>query len=78
MRQRTIRDRLLSLLVEYQPKFVSGEEISRQLGCSRAAIWKHMEELRQQGYEIEARPRNGYRLMYRPDRVARGDNEPRG
>ncbi len=70
MRQRTIRDRLLSLLVEYQPKFVSGEEISRQLGCSRAAIWKHMEELRQQGYEIEARPRNGYRLMYRPDRVA--------
>jgi BirA family biotin operon repressor/biotin-[acetyl-CoA-carboxylase] ligase len=70
LRQRTIRDRLLSLLVEYQPRFVSGEEISRQLGCSRAAIWKHMEELRQEGYEIEARPRNGYRLMYRPDRVA--------
>ncbi|SFJ59238.1 biotin--[acetyl-CoA-carboxylase] ligase [Thermoflavimicrobium dichotomicum] len=65
-----IRDRLLSLLIQYQPQFVSGEEISRELGCSRAAVWKHIEELRQEGYEIEARPRSGYRLLYRPDRVA--------
>jgi BirA family biotin operon repressor/biotin-[acetyl-CoA-carboxylase] ligase len=57
-------------LIKYQPQYVSGEEISRQVGCSRAAIWKHIEELRQEGYEIEARPRSGYRLVYRPDRVA--------
>ncbi len=66
----SIRDELLKVLIQNQPHFLSGEEISRKVGCSRAAIWKHIEELRHQGYEIEARPRNGYRLVYRPDRVA--------
>lgn len=66
----SIRDELISVLIENQPYFLSGEEISRKVGCSRAAIWKHIEELRSEGYEIEARPRSGYRLVYRPDRVA--------
>lgn len=56
--------------MENQEQTWSGEEISRRLGCSRAAVWKHIEELRQEGYEIEARPRSGYRLIYRPDRLA--------
>jgi BirA family transcriptional regulator, biotin operon repressor / biotin---[acetyl-CoA-carboxylase] ligase len=65
-----IRDELIAVLIQTQPYFLSGEEISRKVGCSRMAIWKHIEELRQAGYEIEARPRSGYRLVYRPDRVA--------
>jgi BirA family transcriptional regulator, biotin operon repressor / biotin---[acetyl-CoA-carboxylase] ligase len=65
-----IRDELISILIQTQPSFLSGEEISRKVGCSRMAIWKHITELRQAGYEIEARPRRGYRLVYRPDRVA--------
>jgi len=58
------------MFMEKQGQTLSGEEISRRLGCSRAAVWKHIEELRQEGYEIEARPRSGYRLVHRPDRVA--------
>lgn len=65
-----IREKLLTLLVNRGEEYLSGEEISRQLQCSRTAIWKHMQELRKEGYEIEARPKIGYRLLYRPDRVA--------
>lgn len=66
----SIRDEILAVLLDTQPDYLSGEELSRKVGVSRAAVWKHMEELRAEGYEIEARPRSGYRLVYRPDRIA--------
>jgi BirA family biotin operon repressor/biotin-[acetyl-CoA-carboxylase] ligase len=65
-----LRHELLAVLLKGGTEFLSGEEISRLIGVSRAAIWKHIEELRSEGYEIEARSRRGYRLIYRPDRVA--------
>ena len=46
---------------------VSGAELSQKLGISRAAIWARIEELRQLGYEIEASPHRGYRLLSTPD-----------
>ncbi len=46
---------------------VSGEELSRRLGITRSAVWKHIEELREAGYGIEAVPRRGYRLVDVPD-----------
>jgi BirA family biotin operon repressor/biotin-[acetyl-CoA-carboxylase] ligase len=46
---------------------VSGAEIAEQLGITRAAIWGHIEELRQLGYDIEASPHFGYRLVSAPD-----------
>jgi BirA family transcriptional regulator, biotin operon repressor / biotin---[acetyl-CoA-carboxylase] ligase len=66
----SIRNELIRVLIANDAVFMSGEEISRKVGVSRAAIWKHIEELRQEGYEIEARPRHGYRLVHRPDRMA--------
>ncbi|HWS39945.1 MAG TPA: biotin--[acetyl-CoA-carboxylase] ligase [Arenimonas sp.] len=41
----------------------SGVELAQLLGISRAAIWKRVEVLRQQGLEIEASEAHGYRLM---------------
>ncbi len=41
---------------------VSGEQISRLLGVSRAAVWKAIEALRAEGYAISSAPRRGYRL----------------
>lgn len=46
---------------------VSGAELSQQLGVSRAAIWGRIEALRQLGYDIEATPHRGYRLLNSPD-----------
>ena len=47
--------------------FVSGEAISRELGVSRTAVWKHISALRKAGYRIEAFPSRGYRLISAPD-----------
>jgi len=46
---------------------VSGAELSQRLGISRAAIWARIEELRLLGYDIEASPHLGYRLVSAPD-----------
>jgi BirA family biotin operon repressor/biotin-[acetyl-CoA-carboxylase] ligase len=46
---------------------VSGVELSERLGITRAAIWARIEELRRLGYEIEASPHRGYRLIGAPD-----------
>lgn len=53
--------------------FISGEEISRRLRISRAGIWKHISELRRQGYTIDAAPHEGYRLVSVPDRLFPGE-----
>lgn len=49
--------------------YVSGEEISRRCGMSRAAIWKHMQELRQEGFDVVAVPHLGYKLVASPDKL---------
>src|SRR5437773_1906853 len=46
---------------------VSGAELSQRLGISRAAVWARVEELRSLGYDIEASPHLGYRLLSAPD-----------
>lgn len=43
-------------------QFVSGEKISQELGVSRVAVWKRINQLREQGWQIEAGGKRGYRL----------------
>ena len=64
-----MRKSILNMLRNNANEYLSGEEISRQLSVSRTAIWKHMQTLKQSGYEIEAHPRQGYRLRSVPDRL---------
>src|SRR5664280_2992562 len=58
--------KILSALRE-NPAGVSGADLAGQLGVTRAAIWGRIEQLRQLGYEIEAGPHFGYRLVSVPD-----------
>ena len=67
------RENVLSLLREQGDQFVSGEAMSRTLGISRAAVWKAIEALRQEGYVIQSAPNRGYRLENAPDRVREGE-----
>ena len=60
---------ILNALRSRQQEFVSGEELSRMAGVSRAAIWKEIEKLRTEGYKILAQPHSGYRLVGIPDRL---------
>jgi BirA family transcriptional regulator, biotin operon repressor / biotin---[acetyl-CoA-carboxylase] ligase len=52
---------------------ISGADLSQKLGISRAAIWARIEELRRLGYEIEASPHQGYRLLSAPDALHADD-----
>ena len=47
--------------------YISGEHLSRELGVSRTAVWKHISALRNDGYLIEAVPSRGYQLVSSPD-----------
>jgi BirA family transcriptional regulator, biotin operon repressor / biotin---[acetyl-CoA-carboxylase] ligase len=60
-------EKILALLREDPESYVSSEELCKLAGISRAAIWKHIEKLRAEGYEIEASPHLGYRLAGIPD-----------
>ena len=42
--------------------FVSGGELCRELHITRSAVWKHVAQLREAGYAIEAVTGRGYRL----------------
>lgn len=64
-------DKLLGLLVK-SGGYVSGEEMSRVLGVTRAAVWKGITSLRKQGYEISSAPRLGYKLEKAPDVLSAG------
>jgi BirA family biotin operon repressor/biotin-[acetyl-CoA-carboxylase] ligase len=57
-------------LFREQSGFVSGELLSRELGISRTAVWKHISALRCEGYSVEAVPSRGYRLLSSPDSLA--------
>ncbi len=63
----TIDTKILSALRTAASNGVGGAELSQELGISRAAVWARIEELRSLGYEIEASPHNGYRLLSVPD-----------
>ena len=62
-----MKDTLLAVLKENAGTYVSGEELSRKLGVSRTAIWKHIGSLRDQGYGVQSSPRLGYKLVSVPD-----------
>ncbi len=67
---------MLAFLAEAGDEFVSGEAISDKLGLSRAAVWKHVNALRAQGYRIDALPARGYRLVEIPDRLGELELRP--
>ena len=54
------RYRLIELLAD--GKFHSGEWLGRQLGISRAAVWKHIRVFSEFGLDVHAVPGQGYRL----------------
>lgn len=62
-------DKILNFFKKYKDGYVSGEDLSDALGISRTAVWKHIEKLREEGYDIAASPHLGYRLVSVPDRL---------
>ena len=61
-----MKQRILNILMSRRG-YVSGEKMSEELNISRAAIWKHIKSLRNDGYEIESVTNKGYHLVSAPD-----------
>ncbi len=61
-----MKDEILQML-KSRKDFISGQELCEHFQVSRTAVWKVMKQLQNDGYEIEAINRKGYRLIASPD-----------
>ena len=60
----------LEMLEKNKGEVLSGESIAGELGCTRAAVWKAVKSLREEGYHIEAGPNKGYMLAKDTNRLS--------
>lgn len=49
--------------------YISGDQLSHHLKISRQGLWKHIQSLKESGYDIVAVPHLGYKLISCPDRL---------
>jgi BirA family biotin operon repressor/biotin-[acetyl-CoA-carboxylase] ligase len=68
---------ILTALRQAQEGSVSGADLAARLKVTRAAIWARIEALRELGFDIEASPHHGYRLLSAPDRLYGDDLKSR-
>lgn len=68
-----MRAKILTILRKADGKYVSGEYLAEKLSVSRTAIWKHICALKEEGYNIESKVRNGYRIISSPDVLTEGE-----
>lgn len=61
-----MKEKILELL-KNTDTYISGEEMSKKLGISRAAIWKHIKGLKKDGYIIDSQNNLGYKMINAPD-----------
>ena len=54
-------------ILKNSPDFVSGEKLSEVFHMTRSGIWKYINMLKEDGYDIESIPRKGYRILSSPD-----------
>lgn len=53
--------------------YVSGQELCERFGVSRTAVWKAMNQLKKEGYEIESVQNKGYHLVKTPDILSKNE-----
>lgn len=66
-----MKEKVLNLLKEGE--YISGEKLSEILGVSRTAVWKAINTLRKEGYEIDSVTKRGYKLMKKPNVINAAD-----
>lgn len=71
-----MKTEILRLLKKNSHEFISGQDISKLLGVSRTAIWKCINQIKDEGYEIESISNRGYRLVSSPDILTLEEIEP--
>lgn len=64
-----MKTQILTLLKEADT-YISGQDICTHFGVSRTAVWKAINQLKKEGYVIEAVPNKGYYLKTSPDIIS--------
>ena len=62
-----MRKKILDFLKNNRNDFISGEKIANKFNISRTAVWKHIQTLRKNGYDIVSRENSGYMLKQTTD-----------
>jgi BirA family transcriptional regulator, biotin operon repressor / biotin---[acetyl-CoA-carboxylase] ligase len=68
--QSELRKKLLEAFTNSEQEYVSGQYLADLIGCSRTAVWKHIEELRKDGFELEAVRKKGYKILNLPKSIS--------
>jgi len=63
------KDKVLEILEKNRGSYVSGEILAREAQVSRAAVWKAITALREDGYDIQGVTNLGYALAEQTDRL---------
>lgn len=64
------KQNLIKLFEEKRGKYLSGEDLAESLGVSRAAVWKGVNSLREEGFVIDAVTNKGYMLNQDSDAIS--------
>lgn len=67
-----LKSKILALLRKNN-EYISGQELCEDFGVSRTAVWKAVNTLKEEGYEIEAVKNKGYRLKSYPDVIHKSE-----
>ena len=65
---KTDKSDILTLLRNSED-YVSGQQLCDRFGVTRTAVWKVINQLKEDGYRIESVPRKGYRLVESPEDI---------
>ena len=69
-----MKSEILRLLKESNT-YISGHQLCEQFQVSRTAVWKVIDQLKKEGYQIEAVRNKGYRLIDSPDVMSKAEIE---
>ena len=64
-------------LLRGKNNYISGQELCEHFGVSRTAVWKAINSLKKEGYEIEAVQNKGYKLVENHDVFSQNELESR-
>ncbi len=67
----SLKQSVLKFLEENRSVYISGQQLANELSVSRSAIWKAINNLKNDGYNIDATTNKGYKLIEENDLISR-------
>ena len=68
-----LKEQVARYLAEHPGEDISGQQLAEQLQVSRAAVWKAIQTLREEGYAITSSTNRGYRFGLGDDPIREAD-----